>query len=108
VEPEFFYLYKDSTDRDIGFQANVAWDFGKPGGKTVPYVVAGIGILQSRFKFDAGNGLLNEFTTTEGVVSGGFGVKVYFKDRWFVAPEFRLGFETIARATVSFGYSWRR
>jgi hypothetical protein len=108
IEPEFLYLYKDSTDSDIGFQVNVARDFGKLGGKTVPYVVGGVGVLHTRLKFPLGNGLRNEFSTTEGLVSGGVGVKVYLNDRWFVAPEFRLGFETILRATVSIGYSWRR
>jgi hypothetical protein len=108
IEPEFLYLYRDSSDSDIGFQVNVARDFGRLGSKAVPYAVGGVGLLHTRFRFPLGNGLRNEFSTTEGLVSGGGGVKVYLNDRWFVAPEFRIGFETILRATVSIGYSWKR
>jgi len=103
VEPEFLFLYRNSSDKDVGFQVNVAYDFARPGSKVVPYVIGGGGLLTTFFRF---GGPAN-FTSTEGMVSGGFGAKVYLNNRWFIAPEARLGFEPIIRATVSLGYSWR-
>ena len=102
VEPEVFFLYKDETDKDVGFQANVAYDFARRGSRVVPYVIGGVGVLKTYLKFGP-----SRFDTTEAVVSGGGGAKIYLNDRWFVAPEARLGLETIARVTVSLGYSWR-
>lgn len=103
VEPEFVYMYKDRTDKDVGFQANVAWDFGRPGSKVVPYVVGGVGVLRTIFKFGGGP----SFNTTETMLSGGFGAKIYLGKNLFIAPEGRLGYEPIIRATVSIGYSFR-
>jgi hypothetical protein len=39
-------------------------------------------------------------------VSGGVGIKFFLTDNIFFAPEFRLGFEPILRATVSFGVTF--
>ena len=99
IEPEFVFLYRNRDDKDVGFQANAAWDFRRPGAKVVPYAIGGAGFLKTYFPF---------FTSTEWMYSGGGGAKIYLTDRWFIAPEARIGFEPIFRATVSIGYSWRR
>lgn len=103
VEPEFVFLYRDGTDKDVGFQVNAAWDFARPGARVVPYAIGGFGLLRTIFRFGQGPA----FSTTDKMYNGGFGAKIYMNDHWFMAPEGRLGFEPILRLTVSVGYSWR-
>ena len=103
VEPEFQYLYNSEADRDFVLIANVAYDFRAPGAKVVPYVIAGPGMLWHR-----SSGAFGTFSGNHGFASGGFGTKVYINDRWFVAPEFRIGWEAHMRFTVSIGRSFGR
>jgi hypothetical protein len=98
VEPEFVFLYRDRNDKDVGFQANLAWDFRRPGQRVIPYVIGGVGGLKTYFP---------RFTTSDWMFSIGGGAKIYLNDRWFIAPEARVGLEPVVRLTVSIGYSWR-
>jgi hypothetical protein len=102
LEPELVFLYRDNTDKDVGFQVNIVWDLRKPS-RVVPYAIGGIGLLHTILRPVEGPA----FSTTNKMYNGGFGVKVYINDRWFVAPEARIGFEPIVRFTASAGYSWR-
>ena len=43
------------------------------------------------------------FTSGEGTVSGGFGVRVSVSRRFFVAPDVRVGYEPELRFGVTFG-----
>jgi hypothetical protein len=58
-EPEFLYMYRDETDRDLVFIPNVSLDLTSGDKSIVPYVVGGVGVLrhyerQPHFSF-AGN-----------------------------------------------------
>ena len=103
VEPEFQYLYNAEEDRDFVLLANVAYDFRAPGARVVPYVIGGLGMLWHR-----SSGAFGTFSANHGFASSGFGTKVYVNDRWFVSPEFRIGWEAHVRFTVSVGRSLGR
>ena len=100
IEPEFLYLRRDSRHSDIVLMPNFVYDFG--GSRVVPYVTGGIGLMRTSDRF------LFRNTNTEIGASGGFGVKIYINDRWFVAPEARLGWEPHLRVSAGIGYTWQR
>ena len=95
---EFTYMRHTARDQDYLLTGEAAWDFLSRG-RVVPYVVVGAGILWHRDK-------LIRFTSTEGTIGGGPGVRVYLTERLFVAPEFRIGWEPIFRVTGSIGYTF--
>ena len=95
IEPEFLYLYKDRSDKDIVIQPNLAFDFGPAGAKVQPYVIGGAGLLRE---------IRPRFSTNSWTFSGGAGVKIWLSPRWYIAPEGRLGSEPILRLHVSVGY----
>jgi hypothetical protein len=80
---------------------NLVWDFG--GSRVVPYVTGGLGLLRT-----TDTGFLQSYSHNEGVITAGAGVKIYLNDRWFIAPEARLGFEAHVRVSAGIGYTWRR
>jgi hypothetical protein len=45
-----------------------------------------------------------DVSSTELAVTGGIGVRIAINDRWYVAPEARLGWETHSRLTGTIGY----
>ena len=103
VEPEFLYMHESSLHNDFAFQASVTWEFrGQTGIR--PYVVGGAGVLHSRFDFPGARE--EQFTFNEFTGGGGGGVRVRVGARWWVRPEFRLGWEPLIRATVAVGYSF--
>lgn len=95
VEPEIVYLYGNSTDKDVLFQANVSWDFRAPGARIQPYAIGGAGIMRQ---------IRPRFSDTSEHFSGGFGVKFWLNDRWYFAPEARIGWEPIVRIQAGAGY----
>jgi hypothetical protein len=108
LEPEFYYLrgYGRSPGegkvRDYEFNLNVALDFLKTP-RITPYVFGGVGFQLHRNRFQFGN---TEFQIKETRESfgGGIGGRIFLTDRLFVAPEVRLGLETLARVVGSIGY----
>lgn len=104
VEPELQYLYQNSRHSDLLLVPNIAWDFG--GQRIVPYVAGGVGLIRGSSKIPGA--LRPSFSNTEPFYQVGGGVKLYLSDRWFMAPDFRIGFEASLRFTVGFGYSWNR
>ena len=103
VEPEVLYLRESSLHDDYAFQTAFTWEFcSRPGFR--PYLVAGAGVLHSRFRF---RGALEErFSSNEFTGGGGIGVRVRIGERLRVSPEFRLGWEPLVRVTVGLGYSF--
>ena len=99
IEPEVLYLKGPGTDRDVTFIPHVTFDFGRTPRRSF-YVTGGVGFLRqsqtSPFRF----------TSTEWTTSGGIGMKYFLTDRLFIAPEFRIGFEPILRATGSIGFKF--
>ncbi len=101
VEPEFQYLNDYSGHYDLFLLPNVNWDFRE--GRVVPYVTGGVGWMHSSFPQ-----FRPAFRTNDLLVQGGAGVKLYATQRWFIAPEFRVGSELHARISVGIGYTFRR
>jgi hypothetical protein len=100
VEPEVQYLRGTNRHSDILIVPNWNWDFRE--GRVVPYVTGGFGWLQSSF-----GQFRPTFRSREGFLQFGAGVKIRAGERWFVAPEFRLGTELHARVGVAIGYRFR-
>jgi hypothetical protein len=108
TESEFMYMQNGANDQDRFFTQSVAYDFN-PTGKYVPYLVAGVGYERHTGRFFG-----NDFTTGEPRVFDtsfetwtagvGAGLKIFLTDRFFVAPEVRIGHEPTVRGTVSIGY----
>src|SRR5688572_3582753 len=98
VEPEALYMVGPGSDRDFTLIPHVSFDFlGRP--KVQPYAIGGVGWLRHSQRFGP-----MKFTNNEWVINGGVGVKIFLTPRLFVAPEFRMGFETTARVTASIGF----
>lgn len=103
VGPEIVYMIGPGEDRDLFVTGNVWFDFfGDRGRRVTPYVVAGAGFMRHRDEF------FRDFTSNEGAVTGGIGVRIALNDRWYVAPEARLGWETHSRLTAVVGYRFDR
>jgi hypothetical protein len=100
IEPEVMYLVGPGSDRDITVIPHLTVDFN-PGGAVRPYFIGGAGLL--RFQQGVGTGL---YTAKTWVVNGGFGVRIPLGSRIFVAPEARIGYETLLRFSGSFGFTF--
>lgn len=101
IEPEFLYLRQNANHYDIAFLPHVNFDLLT--GRVAPYLSFGVGAMRSTFK-----GFESPFNSTEVFFEGGGGAKLYVTDRFFVAPEFKLGWEPHVRFSVGVGYSFGR
>jgi len=101
VEPEFQFFRGSSGHSDVLVIPNVNWDFRE--GRVVPYVTAGFGWMRSNFPQ-----FRPSFSTNDGLLQAGAGVKLYPAKNWFVAPELRVGSELHARWGMAIGYTFRR
>lgn len=96
-QPEYQFL--NARDHsDSVFLANVAYDFRDSSRRVVPYVLVGAGVIQNRYA---------RFTNTTSMFSGGVGAKIRLHPRWYIAPDFRVGFEPHYRFSVGIGYVLR-
>ena len=100
LEPEFQYLRQSSTHDDIVLIGNVNWDFLV--GRVTPYASGGIGFMRSSF------GRMPSFSSNEGFVQIGGGMKIYLNDSWFLSPEARVGWEPHFRLSIGIGHTFRR
>ena len=96
-QPEYQFL-NGRSHTDSVFMANVAYDLRDSSRRVVPYFLIGAGVVQNR-QF--------RFSTTSSFFSGGFGAKIHLNPRWYVAPDFRVGFEPHYRFSVGVGYVLR-
>jgi hypothetical protein len=105
VGPELTYMVGPGSDRDLFATVNLTLDFvglqasGSPR-KAVPYMVAGVGAMRHSNQFGD-----RKFTHTEPAFTLGFGLRIAAGDRWFFAPEARIGWEAHSRLGVTVG--WR-
>jgi len=109
IEPEYLYMRHSDNDHDHLVQANIAFDFTDPTKRLVVYGIAGAGVLhhEGRFfgtDFVTGAPRVFDVSVTTWSASAGAGIKIYLTKRLFVSPEFRLGCEPTARATINVGY----
>jgi hypothetical protein len=106
VGPEAVYMIGPGEDRDLFLTGNVWFDFFRPTGNTLrrvtPYLIAGAGLMRHTDEF------FRDFTSNEWAFTGGVGVRIAITDRWYIAPEGRLGWETHSRLTASVGYTFGR
>jgi hypothetical protein len=104
VGPEVVYMRGPGFDRDLFLTGNVTFDLLRPRvarpPRVSPFVVAGGGFSVYKNRFGP-----NSFTSYEGAVTGGGGVRVWFNDRVYAAADFRLGWELHFRATGGVGIS---
>jgi hypothetical protein len=100
IEPEFLYMIGPGDDRDITLIPHITFDFARSE-KVRPYFIGGVGWMYHTDRVGPFNISANDW-----VVNGGIGVKLFITPRMFVAPEYRMGFETIVRATASVGFTF--
>jgi hypothetical protein len=104
IGPEFQYMAGEREHRDLMLTGNVYVDLierasGRP---VVPYLVVGGGLFQTRDEF-----LGETFTSSEGAFTAGGGVRIFLGRNFYVAPEFRGGWEPHFRVSLSVGYGSR-
>jgi Outer membrane protein beta-barrel domain len=97
VGAELLYLDGGRGDKDINLVPTLAYHFGNSDAFR-PYVVAGAGILWHR------GGTTPAFWGSGFSTGGGIGFQIATGRRWFITPEFRIGWEPLMRGTVTFGY----
>ena len=104
IGPEVVYMIGPGRDRDLFLTGNIWFDFMAPqpvGIRRVsPYVVAGGGLMRHQSEFI-------EFVAHEAAVTGGIGVRIALDERWYIAPEARLGWEPHTRLSANVGYTFR-
>jgi len=90
---------------------NMTYDFMRDDRtrRVVPYFAAGGGYLRQRTLVGGGPGstALVPFTSSEGTLSAGLGVRISMTSRVYIAPEFRLGWEPETRLAVTVGMRMR-
>lgn len=87
--PEVTYMRGPGIDRDWFLMGNVSWDLAGAGRTVTPYVIGSAGLQRTRLAVGTG-----AFVSKEGAWTGGVGVRVApQRSRWFIAPEFRIGWE---------------
>lgn len=101
IGPEFQYMAGEGDHRDLMLTGNVYVDLierasGRP---VVPYLVVGGGLFQTRDEFRG-----ETFTSSEGGFTAGGGVRIFLNRNFYVAPEFRGGWEPHFRVSVNIGY----
>lgn len=102
VGPELVYMIGPRTGRNLMLTGNVTVDVLD--GPVTPFVVVGAGLF--RHSDDFGNfGLRGRFSSTEGAFTAGGGVRIAVGDRFYIAPEARVGWELHTRLSVAAG--WR-
>ena len=102
VGPEVIYMRGPARDRDLFVTGNLWFHFVEPrlDRRVTPYLVVGGGLMRHRSEFI-------DFVAYEGAVTGGIGARIAVTDRWYIAPEARLGWEPHARLSVNVGYTLR-
>jgi len=105
--PEVQYLVGPGSDRDLILTGNVVFDLlapteGNPR-RTTPYLVVGGGLFRHSDRF-----LTGTFSTTEGAVTAGVGVRTWLSDRVFASLDGRLGWEPHLRLAASIGVALPR
>lgn len=114
IGPEVALLRGEFDARDASnliVTANITFDFVRDDRRArfVPYLAAGGGYLRQKTVVGSGPGdtTLRPFTSSEGTVSAGAGMRIGIAPRVFIAPEFRLGWEPETRIAVMIGMRTR-
>jgi hypothetical protein len=100
VGPEFVYLRGSGNEHDWTLTGNLSFDLRREtdASRITPFLIVGGGLLSQTTQVGTG-----PFTSKDGTLSGGGGVRVALGRRFLIAPEFRLGFEPEIRVGVTVG-----
>ena len=100
VGPEIVYLNGENHTH-LTVTGNLTWDLltvnSRPS-RITPFVIVGAGVFQTRETFFTGT-----FTSSEGAVTAGGGVRAAVGDRITVGVETRIGWELHVRVNGSLG-----
>jgi hypothetical protein len=96
--PEVIYMIGPGTDRDLVLTGNVTFDLLARGSAT-PFFVAGGGLFRHSNQFFG-----DSFSSTEGAFTAGGGVRIAVTDRFYIAPQARIGWEPHLHLSVAAGY----
>ena len=99
IGPEIVYMIGPGDDRDLFLTGNVTFDVFS-NRRVTPFFVAGGGLFRHSDRVGFGS-----FSSTEGAFTGGGGVRFLIGERFYLAPEARLGWELHTRLSMSAG--WR-
>jgi hypothetical protein len=101
IKPQFMMLFGPGQARYYAIMGHIVYDLFERE-NVVLYVSGGAGLLHQRDRFGPGPA----FSGNEVIVNGGIGVQIHFSERFFISPEFRIGFEPLFLGTVNIGYSF--
>ncbi len=107
IGPEYVYLHGARDEHDWTLTGNATIDLlverGPARRRVVPYITVGGGYLRQTTQIPRG-----PYTSAEGTLSGGLGARIALGQRFFVAPEFRMGYEPEVRIGVTIGIRGRK
>lgn len=98
IGPEVMFMKGPGEDRDWFFTGNLTFDAGSPTWRIRPYILAGAGMMRTTLSTGIGRSTASEFALTYGA-----GARVMVRNGWFIAPEFRQGWEPHWGVVVSVG-----
>ena len=114
IGPEVAYLKGEFDTLDassLTVTGSLTFDFVRDDRRArfTPYFAAGGGYVRQKTLVGSGPGstTLRPFTSGEGTVSAGVGVRIGVTSRVFIAPEFRMGWEPETRIAVMIGMRTR-
>lgn len=100
IGPEIIYMNGPGLDEDWFLTGNATVDIGplRWRSRVMPYAIMGAGVMHHSNMTDA-----RPISATGGTVTLGGGARIRIGDRWFVAPEARIGVEPQVRIGISVG-----
>jgi hypothetical protein len=102
VGPELVYMRGPDSDRDLFLTGNLTFDLlsprqGQPR-RVTPFILAGGGFFQHRDRVGSFS-----FTSYEGALTGGGGVRGWITERVYALADFRIGWELHSRVNGGIG-----
>ena len=101
IGPEVTYMVGPRSDRDLFVTGNVTVDLRPARAATwcTPYLLAGAGFFRHSDTFSG-----QRYSSSEGAVTAGAGIRIGVTPRLWIAPELRVGWEPHTRLGVTVGY----
>lgn len=99
LEPEYSFM-TEGNHRDDMLILNVVKDLTRPSRRWSLYMIMGAGVNFHRTKRSLWRG--------PGGLGWGMGLKIWGNDRFFIAPQFRIGHEPNFRFSINLGFALRR
>lgn len=105
IGAEVTHMRGPGRDRDWFLMANTTFDLLSPRGtrRVIPYLVASGGVMRHSNTFAS-----RAFSVIGPAATLGIGARIKAGERWFIAPEGRIGWEPHWRLGVSVGLVLRR